>query len=347
MILRACFSVVLALGSAAVAAQSGAPTRTPVPSTAAEEATVVAGIRLHDQGKFDEAIAKYEEVLRLNPANMAALYEMAYSFAASHEFEKSLAAATRGTEYESELLPLFYDLIGSAHDSLGEAQKAIEAYKKGIQFVPHAAMLYYNMGVTYLESLKNQDEARQAFKKAVSLDPKQPAFHLMLGQAFQTDGRTVPALLAFSTYLIQEPAGPHALSAYGFWRAILRGATPAAAAASGDEGDFHEVEAAIARSQQTVIEEMDRGSAELPAFLAHMNRIVARLADQPADRGTLTGAYYLPFFAELKAKNFVETFVYWSMQRAPVDGVRDWLNGHADQVKEFVAWSQSYNWPKP
>ena len=100
------------------AAQSGPPTRTATPSTPAETATIEAGIKLHDAGKFEEAIAKYEEVLKLSPANMTALYELAYSFAANKEYEKSLAAALRGTEYQSPELPLFYDLLGGAYDSL-------------------------------------------------------------------------------------------------------------------------------------------------------------------------------------------------------------------------------------
>jgi tetratricopeptide (TPR) repeat protein len=347
---------------AVVAAQSG-PTRTPTPSTAAETATIEAGIKLHDAGKFDEAIARYEEVLKLSPANMTALYELAFSFAATKEYEKSLAAATRGTEYQSELLPMFYDLMGGAYDSMGEAQKAIDAYKRGIQVVPDASVLYYNLGVTYLESLKNADEARRAFEKAVALNPGQPEFHLMLGQVFQANGYPTPALLAFSTYLVLDPTGARALSAYGFWRAILRGgletgqsatamrqppAAPPARTGKTDEGDFSEFESAITRSQQTVIAEMDRGSDELPSFLAHVNRLIATLAERPADRdrSTFVGTYYLPFFAELKARNFVEPFVYWSMQRAPVAGVRDWITAHQAEVREFVTWSRNYRWPK-
>src|SRR5262249_25483646 len=149
--------------------------------------------------------------------------ELAFSFAANKDYEKSLAAATRGVEYRSELLPMFYDLMGGAYDSLGEPQKAIDAYKKGIQIVPDASVLYYNMGVTYLESVKNPDEGRRALEKAVTLDPGQGEFHLMLGQVFQSNGYSTPALLAFSTYLILDPTGPRGLSAYGFWRAILRG----------------------------------------------------------------------------------------------------------------------------
>jgi tetratricopeptide (TPR) repeat protein len=357
--------VALALTPAILAAQSGPPTRTATPSTAAETATIEAGIKLHDAGKYDEAIAKYEEVLKLSPANMTALYELAYSFAANKEYEKSLAAATRGTEYQSDELPLFYDLVGGAYDSLGEAQKAIEAYKKGIQIVPDASTLYFNMGVTYLESLKNPDEARRALEKAVALDPKQPEFHLMLGQVYQSNGYATPALLAFSTYLIQDPNGARALSAYGFWRALLRGGiemgqgatasgpmrtAPSAAdakSAKTDEGDFREFEAAIARSQQAVIAEMDRGAEELPPFVAQVKQLMGLLANRPPDRATFAGSFYLPFFAELNAKNFVEPFIYWSMQRAPVSGARDWLTTHQTEVREFVAWARNYTWPKP
>ena len=92
---------------------------------------------------------------------------------------------------------------------------------------------------------------------------------------------------------------------------------------------------------------MDRGADEMPPFLAHVNRMISALVARPADRGTFVGAYYLAFFTELKAKNFVEPFVYWSMQRAPVPGIREWITAHQDEVREFVTWSRNYSWPKP
>ncbi len=361
--MRAVFAawfVALTAASGVAAAQTGrAPTRPSTKPTAAETAGIETGIKLHDQGKYDDAIAKYQEVLTMSPANMTALYELAFSFAANKEFEKSLAAATRGIEYQSDLLPMFYDLIASAHDSMGEADKAIDAYRKGLQVVPDAAVLYFNMGVTYLESVKNADEARRAMEKAVALDPRQPEFHLMLGHVFQTSGYPAPAFLAFSTYLIEEPGGSRALSAYGFWRAILRGessrttrggsAAGDAQGAKTDEGDFRPFEMAIANSEQTVIAEMDKGAEELPTLLAHVHRLMNTLVELPPadDRAAFAAAYYLPFFRELKAKNYVEPWAYWSMQRAPVQGVREWLAAHPDQVREFVNWARAYQWTRP
>ena len=116
-----------------------------------------------------------------------------------------------------------------------------------------------------------------------------------------------------------------------------------------DEGDFADFEAAIPRSQQTVIAEMDGGAEEMPPFLAHVNRLFALLAARPPERnrGTFAAGYYVPFFAELKVRNYVEPFVYWAIQRAPVAGVREWLAANQGRVQEFVTWARGYAWPKP
>jgi hypothetical protein len=126
-------------------------------------------------------------------------------------------------------------------------------------------------------------------------------------------------------------------------------ASPAGKAAKVDEGDFSEFEAAITKSEQAVIAQMDRGAEELPPFVAQVKQLVAMLAQRApeSDRTRFASSYYVPFFAELNAKNYVEPFIYWSMQRAPVSGVRDWLTTHQAEVKEFVTWTRSYAWTKP
>ena len=96
------------------------------------------------------------------------------------------------------------------------------------------------------------------------------------------------------------------------------------------------------------IAEMDRGAEELPPFVAQVKQLLAMLAQRApeSDRERFASRFYLPFFAEMNTKNFVEPFLYWSMQRAPVAGVREWLTTHQAEVREFVAWSKSYKWPQ-
>jgi tetratricopeptide (TPR) repeat protein len=342
----------ISLASPAQAQQNPSPTRMPSPSTAAQDAAVEAGIGLHDQGKYDEAIARYQEVLKQNPDNMNALFELAFSQAAKKDYQTSLETAAKGTQYNSPLLPMFYDVMASTLDQMGEPQRAIDAYKRGIELVPGASMLYVNMAVTYMESLKNSEQAMLSLKKAVAVDPAQPEAQLLLGQLFYSGRYRTPALLVFGRYLIMEPAGGQSLQAYGLWRAVLRGEESAAAAPGPpktDEGDFSALDALIASSHSTFTTEMDAGKTGPEALVNQLNTILAQLGadNSPIDRSTFVGSFHAPYFVEMKRRNYVEPFVYWVSQRAPVPGVKEWITANEDRVREFLNWSSKYPWPKP
>ena len=394
MRIRVQLAVVLlcSLWSGSVAAQAP-PTRQGAGSTPAQEEQIRQGAALHDQGKLGEAIALYEAVLKDNPNNTMAMYELAYSLLEQKEYARALALAARGTTYRSEQLPLFYDLMGSAHDLMGDPKKAIEVYSQGIAVVPGASMLYYNRGITEMESLKDPVAARRSFERAIAVEPLQPAAHLMLGQVLQSNGYSVPSFFPFAVSLMLEPGGPQALRAYGFMRTVLRGGlsndpqqnqmmtgggmrtpgsspmpgiampgTAAGAAPSGsapvqgrgaapsktDEGDFRAIEAGLAASHQKLLAQIDEQTPELQALREQVDAFLTQVAARDRSAETsFVGRYYVPFFAELKARGFVEPFLNWSIQRAPVQGARQWVQGNQPKVKEFLDWAQAYKWPTP
>ena len=214
---------VLFLSPLPALAQGVAPTRVATETTPEQEAIIRAGIDLHDKGQFDQAIAKYQEVLGKSPSNVTALFEMAYSYLSKKDFDKSLETARKGAEFKSDLLPMFYDVMASSLDGKGQPQQAIEIYKKGIALVPDASQLYYNMAVTYRESLGSPDDARLALQKAATIEPMHPGVQLLLGQVYQSTGYTTPAFLALSTFLVLDAGGNQALPGYGLWRALLKG----------------------------------------------------------------------------------------------------------------------------
>jgi tetratricopeptide (TPR) repeat protein len=337
------------------AEQSPAPTRTPAASTASEERAINAAIDLHDQGKYDEAIARYQEVLKGSPDNVLALFELGFSYAAKKDYQKTLEVAQKGTEYKSDLLAMFYDLIGTTLDTMGEPQRAIVAYTRGAELVPDDSRLFYNMAVTYQESLKDGERARQALKKAVAINPNHAEAHRFLGQLFQAGGYRTPAFLTIARFLIIRDASARgALQAYGLWRAVLRGDYPPLSGATPNdasrtnEGDFSAFERLIDASHAVATKEQDAGKAEIEALVGQLDALLTHLVStQPDTRSTFVGTHYVPYFVELKQKNFVEPFAYWVSQRAPVPGVKEWLAGNSDRVREFLNWSEKYVWPQP
>jgi tetratricopeptide (TPR) repeat protein len=354
---RLLFCIVSCLVASVAAAQPTRPTRTPAQPTPAQEKALQEGVSLHDEGKYDEAIAAYQAILDETPGIPAALYELAYSYAAKKDYQQSIATARRGAQYDSELLPLFYDVIAFSLDAMGEPRQAIDAYREGLALVPDASELYFNMGVTYLESLQDDASARQAFERSASLDPREPRTALLLGQLFQRGGYTTPALLALSTYLIFEPAGRTSLQGYGLWRIVLRGGVDdgrgglapemAKQAPKTDEGDFAVLDKAIGESHLAAVAAQEGGTSEIRALVGQLDEWLGTLAERQGPASGFVDAHFVPFFVELKRRNYVEPFVYWVSQRGTAPGAEEWLTRNRPRVQEFLEWSNAYDWPKP
>lgn len=363
---RASLAVALLLMPIAAFAQA-APTRVAANPTPEQEAVLREAIDLHDKGEFDQAIAKYKSILATSPTTVAVMYELAYSYLGKKDFAQALTTARTGAEFKSDLLPMFYDIMASSLDGQGKPDQAVEMYRKGIAIVPPgaAAELYFNMAVTYRESLKKPVDARAALQKAAALDPLQPNAHLLLGQLFQTAGYPTPAFLALSTFLVIDPAGGQALPGYGLWRAVLKGGagvnpdgSPAppglmrpspAVAPKTDQGDFTKFEAQLVPAFAAFNRKLDSGTPEVQALIEQVDQLLGTLPVSPSGAAatSFVNTHYVPFFVELKQKNFVEPFVYWASQRAPVPGVIDWLKANEPRVRTFLAWASTYSWPKP
>src|SRR6185369_17941686 len=111
-------TISLLLGSSAMGQKISPAKLDPAPSTPAQEQIINEGIALHDQGLYDRAISRYEQVLKENPRNVLAMYEMAYSYFQKRDYRKSLEISNQAIQYKSDLLPRFYTQIGSCLDEL-------------------------------------------------------------------------------------------------------------------------------------------------------------------------------------------------------------------------------------
>ncbi|MGE0450884.1 MAG: tetratricopeptide repeat protein [Vicinamibacterales bacterium] len=338
------FFVALALPGLA-RGQMPEPTRQPAEMTPAHEALIKEGMGLHDQGQFDQAAAKYREVLAESPSNVVALFELSYAQLAQQEFDQVLETARQGVGFKSTLLPMFYDMMASAYEGKGQPQQAIETYQQGIARAPDAALLYHNMAVTYRERLHDTEGTRQALKKAASLAPRHPGIQLFLAKAFEDGGYSTPALLALSTYLTYEPYGAQSLDAYSLWRALLREPLQPS---NGAEGDFPATDRFIVVSNRQMRARIDEGTSEVASLVQQVEAVFATLrVDPDASSASFTGTHYVPFFMALREQHFVDVFVYWASQRAPVEGVREWLTSNQDRVRQFLEWATQYPWPNP
>ena len=348
----------LFLITTAVAQQIDPPKLVPVASTESQTQVIREGVALHDRGDYPGAIAKYEAVLKENPDNVLAMYELAFSLSENKEYQKALDMAYKGAKYQSDLLTGFYLSIGNNLDLLGEPKKAIEVYKKAIKLQPDDHLLHYNLAVTY-NSMSNPDEAKKSLKKAMLVNGNHPSSHLLLGTIWYRTRYKTPAMFAASRFLILEPRSRRSVSALAMLQEILRGGVREGqkpgeisilvdAATNKDEGDFGFVDMTLGLTKAAGMLEKNKSKSEVQLFVEQLDTVLAIIGESDAkgDKTKFTWKYYIPYFTEMKKKNYVEPFGYYISQTSNFAGVTEWLDANTARVNEFLSWSKNYQWPK-
>lgn len=332
------------------------PKLNPTPSTPVQDELIKEGIALHDRRDFAGAIGRYEQVLKENPNNVLALYEMAFSYFAKKDYAKSIEIGYRLAAFKSDLLPRVYVQVGSAQDELGEPKKAIETYKAGIKQFPSNALIHYNLAVTQ-NRLGEFEEARKTLKKSAGFNPQHPSSHLLLASLFDRGGYTTPALLAACRFLVLEPTSPRSAVALDLVTKKMQGGVSQGKdantinifvdmSAKKDEGDFGGVDVALGLIKAAERTEDKKGKTEMQLLVGSFETTFAILSEQKPDNSKFVWKYYVPYFAEMKKHGHVEAFVYYTHQRRTSPEINEWLSQHRNTVASFLAWSKSYSWPK-
>lgn len=342
----------------AAAQELDSPKLVPAPTTESQNLRIKEGIALHDRGDYEGAIAKYEDVLKENPASVWALYELAYSYSIKKDYRKSLDAAYKGAQYQSDTLPGFYLLIGNNLDLIGEPKKAVDAYKKGLKLKPGDHLLHYNLALTY-QNLNNLADAKKTLKKAVALNPDHPSSHVLLATIFYKTRYKTPAFLALSRFLILEPRSGRSAGAFDLLREILRGGVSPGKNpneinifvdlnANKDEGDFGSIDMFLGLTKAAGMTEKNKAKSEAELLVEQLGSVISIIAemDPKDDKSKFTWKYYIPYFIEMKKRNHVEAFGYFISQRSNLAGVQEWLQANNNRVNDFLVWSKSYQWAK-
>lgn len=339
-------------------AQLAPPKLPAAASTEKQDTLIKEGVVLHDHKDYTGAISKYEEVLRENPANVGALYELAYSYYAKQDYPRALDIAYQGAQYKSPQLAAFYTLIGNILDQAGDAKKAVEVYKAGIKLMPDEALLHYNLGLTY-NTTGNFEEARKSVKQSVARNPNHASSHILLGTLFYKGSYKTPTLLALWRFLVLEPRSERAKRALQITQEILQGGVSPGKngneinifvdmSAKKDEGDFGPIDLILGLSRAVGMTEKNKNKTAAELQLEQIDTLLAVMAEQSDKKlqGKFVGQYYFPYFLELKKRNYVAPFFYYINQQNDLPGGQQWLKDNQALVQEFLNWSKNYSWPK-
>ena len=127
------------------------------------------GVVLAKQGKFEEAISRYRESLRINPNFSDAHYNLGITLFKLGKTDKSiyyLREAQRIKPYHADA----HSNLGNALAKQGKFDEAVEHFIKALRIKPHDATAHYNLGLA-LDIQGKVNEAIAHYSEALRLKP--------------------------------------------------------------------------------------------------------------------------------------------------------------------------------
>jgi tetratricopeptide (TPR) repeat protein len=132
------------------------------------------------QGRYEAAIAAYEQSLKLEPTRGQAWLNRGCALFYLKEYEEAIASYDQALHRSGDLPDAWYNRAG-ALAKLHQYDQAIACYERATQLKPDYLAAWHDRGLT-LVSLQRYSEALICFKQTIQLKPNAPEFRLDLGR---------------------------------------------------------------------------------------------------------------------------------------------------------------------
>jgi tetratricopeptide (TPR) repeat protein len=182
------------------------------------------GVTLSQAGSQDEAIAKFNEALALNPKCFDCFYNIGAASAQKKDYDKAIEAYNKSIEIKPTAEA--YNGLANIYNAQRKFDEATAASKKATELASAGAgptgspEATYNQGVILFNQGKAAD-AKPLFESVIQAQPNNADAHYMLGM---TMAGTEPAkaVTEFETYLKLAPTGKNAPLAKQFVDALKK-----------------------------------------------------------------------------------------------------------------------------
>ncbi len=169
------------------------------------------GIVLAQQGKFDEAIASYEQALRYKPDDVETLDNLGAALNAQGRLAEAVTRWRQAVRYRPTDAAA-HNNLGIAYARQGDLDRARREFKLALMIEPNDFESHANLGSVYL-SLGRFAEAAEQFQAALRIRPDVMSLHLSLGVALTQLGWKDEALAELRMVLQVEPSNSVARAA--------------------------------------------------------------------------------------------------------------------------------------
>ncbi len=140
------------------------------------------GMSYYDEGMIDKAIEQFNGILKVDPGNAKANYNLGNAYADKGMFDEAISAYKKAVEKDSGLIDAYLNL-SMLYLDMESIDEAISLCKRAVEANPNDSFLCFHLGEAY--SRNNQHKAAiSAFNKAVSINPMDPETQYKLAESY-------------------------------------------------------------------------------------------------------------------------------------------------------------------
>jgi tetratricopeptide (TPR) repeat protein len=160
---------------------------------------------LVDQGKYEEALALYDQALTLEPTRLPLAWTgKGVALNRLGRYEEAITAIDRAISLNPSYTKAYYEK-GDALYGLKRYDEAIIAYDQAIQINPeYSYRAYYGKANTFI-AMGNTTEALSLYDKALALEPGYAGAWVKKADALAASGDYQGAIVAYDKALALEP----------------------------------------------------------------------------------------------------------------------------------------------
>jgi tetratricopeptide (TPR) repeat protein len=308
------------------------------------------GIELHNQGKFNEAIACYKAALAIDKKSALANYELSYTYFVIKSYSEAIKYSKLALKHPNDIQHQAYVILGSSLDLTGKPEKAIKTYEQGLTKFPNSNLLNYNLALTCFNH-GQLDKAEIAAINAISIKPTHGSSHVVLSAIMQEKGQRVKSMLPLYFLLMLEPNSQRSPLIYkNLLRQLGQGVEKkddkninVNISLSGSQTDeFSAAEMMISLLAASKFTEENKNKYEVELFVEANNGIFSILGELKKEQKGFWWDLYVTNFYSLVQTDNDEAFSYFISQSTGSKQVNEWIAKNPEKIQKLNDWMKVF-----